>query len=55
MVGSALGGWKGSEQVSGKAGGLRGGEELYQALKLLALALVAIMNFFRPWQRNCKT
>lgn len=50
MVGSVLGGWKGSKQVSGKARGMGEGGDLHQLLKLFALALVAIMNFFYPWR-----
>lgn len=54
MVGSVLGGQKGSKQVSRKGGRMGQGEDLHRVLKLFALALVAIMNFFYPWQRRCK-
>ena len=36
--------------MSGEAGEM----DLHRNLKLFAVALVAIMNFFYPWQRRCK-
>lgn len=41
--------------MSGEAWGTVEGEVLHQVLKLFALALVAIMNFFYPWQKRCNT